>query len=408
MTRRSDPVADRTVAVVLAGGKGTRLDPLTRNICKPALPFGGSFRCIDFSLSNCVNSGLRRIAVATQYKPEALLAHLWARWNSVAVGDATLIRAWRAEERAERFGYCGTADAIYRNLASIRDLEDSLVLVLAGDHVYKMDYRPMLEAHVARNAGVTIGCVEVPLAEARRLGCLAVGGDARVERFVEKPKSRVDVPAASRAKALASMGIYVFDGAVLAPVLATDAGLPHSGHDFATDILPRLLEGGRAYSYELRRPDIAAEAYWRDVGTLQSYWQAHMDLLGSAPLLTLDDPSWPLGRVGAAPRSVTTTMTTVAGGTVANSIVAARCSVAGHVQRSVVSDDVEIGAGAAVTETVLLTGASVGAGSRLHGVIVDTAFSVPDGTVVERSAGSSVPPVLSAQDRPAAAHTSLR
>ncbi len=395
MTQPRDSVAARTVAVVLAGGKGTRLDPLTRDICKPALPFGGSFRCIDFSLSNCVNSGLHRIAVATQYKPEALLAHLWNRWNSVAVGSAAVIRAWRAEERAERFGWCGTADAVYRNLASIRDLEHSLVLILAGDHVYKMDYLPMLEAHAARHAGVTIGCIEVPLVDARRLGCLAVADNGRVERFVEKPRTLAEVARASDGKVLASMGIYVFDAPVLARLLTTDAALSHSRHDFATDILPRCLTNGGADAYEWRGTGADANGYWCDIGTLQSYWQAHMELLGSTPALTLDDPSWLLVRAGVPPQSIAATTAAASSGSVSDSIIASRCNIAGDVRRSVLCDDVCVAAGAVVAETVVLPGAAIGASSRLRGVIVDTGCCVAPGTVIERLAGSTAPPVLS-------------
>jgi glucose-1-phosphate adenylyltransferase len=406
MTQPSADLVDRTVAVVLAGGKGTRLDPLTRDVCKPALPFGGAFRCIDFSLSNCVNSGLRRIAVATQYKPDALLAHLWSAWNSVAAGDTPVIRAWRAEERAERFGGCGTADAVYRNLASIRDLERSLVLVLAGDHVYKMDYRPMLRAHLAGDAPVTIGCLRVPRTDARRLGCLAVADDGRVKRFVEKPRSPADVPMlGDDGQVLASMGIYVFDGPVLAELLATDAALSDSGHDFAGDILPRLLDDGGAGSYEFRGTGASTPPYWRDIGTLQSYWQAHMELLGPAPLLTLDDPSWPLGRVAPAPRCIVGSAATAAGGSVTDSIIAARCHVAGRVVRSVLCDGVEVAKGAVIAETVALPGSVVGARCRVRGAIIDAGYRVGEDSVVERRAANAGPPVLSPYGDQAALQT---
>jgi glucose-1-phosphate adenylyltransferase len=387
-------VAQRTVAVVLAGGKGTRLDPLTRNICKPALPFGGSFRCIDFSLSNCINSDIRTIGVATQYEPDALLDHLWTRWNRASVGDAAVVHAWRAEERAARYGYCGTADAVYRNLSSMRGLENALVLVLAGDHVYKMDYRPMLEAHCARNAAVTIGCVHAPIEDARHFGVLAVDDDGRIEGFVEKPPSLAEVPRAGDGGVLASMGIYVFDGLLLARILHLDAAHPDSAHDFGGDILPRLVDGGRAYSYALRGCG-SAPAYWRDIGTLGAYWRAHMELLGSAPLMTLDDPSWPIARVAAPPCIITAPTATAAGGTVEDSLVASKCSIGGQVVHSVLSEGAEVARGARVTESVVLPGAVIGAGSRLRGVIVDSGYRVPDGTLLERFAGIGEPPVLS-------------
>jgi glucose-1-phosphate adenylyltransferase len=395
MTRRPDgTLAQRTTAVVLAGGKGTRLDPLTRTICKPALPFGGSFRCIDFSLSNCVNSGLRTIGVATQHEPDALLAHLWSHWNRPAVGNDAVVHAWRAEERAAQLGYRGTADAVYRNLASIRDLEDSLVLVLAGDHVYKMDYQPMLEAHCARNAAVTIGCIEAPLEDACQFGVLAVAEDGRIERFVEKPSSCKGLRRPAPDRVLASMGIYVFDGAFLARVLHRDAAQPDSGHDFGTDLLPRLIEGGCAHAYAFRGPG-GAPAYWRDIGTLRAYWRAHMELLPPRPHLALVDPTWPIGRVATAPQLSADITTTAAGGTVESSIVTPSTQVAGQVQRSVLFDDVEVGRGAKVTEAVVLPGAVIGPRCRLRGVIVDAGYRVADGTVVEALGGVSAPPVLS-------------
>jgi glucose-1-phosphate adenylyltransferase len=403
----TDDVADRTTAVVLAGGKGTRLEPLTRTICKPALPFGAAFRSIDFSLSNCVNSGIRSIGVATQYEPDALLDHLWNHWNRPAVGDAPVIHAWRAEERAARFGYCGTADAVYRNLASLRGRDDALVLVLAGDHVYKMDYRPMLEAHCARNAAVTIGCVRAPAAEAQHFGVMAIGDDGRIERFVEKPRSLSEVPRAAGGEVLASMGIYVFDAALLASILEADAARPDSGHDFGCDILPRLIERGCAYSYALRGCG-TAPPYWRDIGTVGAYWRAHMELLGPAPLLTLDDARWPIGRVAAAPRVVKAAMTTAAGGTVEDSLLPRNCNVAGQVARCVLFDGAEVARGAKVTESVVLPGAVVGAGSRLHGVIVDAGCRVAEGTVIERFAGLGEPPVLSIHRAGAARYAAAR
>jgi glucose-1-phosphate adenylyltransferase len=406
--RVTDNVAERTTAVVLAGGKGTRLDPLTRTICKPALPFGGTFRCIDFSLSNCANSGVRTIGVATQYEPDALLSHLWSRWNSTAVGDAAVVHAWRAEERAAQFGYCGTADAVYRNLASIPRSKNSLVLVLAGDHVYKMDYRPMLEAHCARRAAVTIGCVPVPITDAQHFGVVAAGDDGRIERFVEKPRLLADVPRASHGEVLASMGIYVFDAAFLARVLHIDAAQPESGHDFGADILPRLIEGGCAYSYAFRDADGTAPGYWRDIGTLRAYWQAHMDLLGPAPLLALDDPHWPLGHGVVLPRVITASTTTAPGGTVEDSIISARATVSGQISHSVAFDDVEIGRGARVSESVVLPGAVIGAGSRLQGVIVDAGYRVPEGTIVEQCPTNGEPPVLSAHIEDAARYALAR
>jgi glucose-1-phosphate adenylyltransferase len=400
-------VTDRTVAVVLAGGKGTRLDPLTRDVCKPALPFGGAYRCIDFSLSNCVNSGLRVIGVATQYQPSALLDHLWSNWNSVALGHDVVVRAWRAEERAARFGYRGTADAVYRNLPSIELLESSLVLILAGDHVYKMDYRPMLEAHAARRARVTIACVEVASEDAKHFGVVAPRDDALVERFVEKPRSPAETPRAPGRGVIASMGVYVFDGAYLAEILRIDAERRDSEHDFGNDILPHAIAERCAFSY-LFRDRRGAPGYWRDIGTLDSYWRAQMELLGGAPPLRLDDRAWPIGRVAPASHWIGPRTPTAEGGIVEDTITTAGCDIGGHVARSVLSADVVVRRGATVADTVALPGAVIGARSRLRGVIVDAGCHVAEGTIVERSNRSSEPPVLTAPPHGAAGDAAAR
>jgi glucose-1-phosphate adenylyltransferase len=238
---------------------------------------------------------------------------------------------------------------------------------------------------------------------------VAAGDDGRIERFVEKPRSPTDMPRASNDGVLASMGIYVFGAAFLEQILHIDASQPQSGHDFGSDILARLIEGGGAYSYAFRAAGSGtAPGYWRDIGTLNAYWRAHMELLGPTPLMTLDDLSWPVGRVAAAPQVILAPTTTAAGGTIEDSVVSAKCNVAGHVQRSVLSDDVEIARGARVAETVVLPGGVIGAGSRLRGVIVDAGYRVPEGTVIERYSGVGEPPVLSAHGEKAARDTIAR
>jgi len=389
-------LASDTLAVLLAGGNGTRLDPLTRHICKPALPFGAAFRSIDFTLSNCVNSGVGGVGVATQYKPASLLEHLAETWIG-ATGNATTIVPWRAEEVASATGYRGTADAVYRNLERIDSLDPRLVLVLAGDHVYKMDYWPMLEEHCARGADVTVGCIEMPVEDARHFGVLATASDGRIERFVEKPRSKAELPATAGAAVLASMGIYVFDADFLKRVLAQDAVAPGSRHDFGADILPKLAGHARAFAHAFRDADGSHPPYWRDIGTLRAYWQAHMDLLGPKPLLTLDDASWRIGTVAVPPRSISSALTTARGGTIEDSIAGTRCSVAGCVLRSVLFDGVDIGRGATVVDSVILPGARIGAGSRLRGVIVDAACRVTEGAVLERD-DSVMEPLVFASD----------
>ena len=384
-TPAADAFADDTVAVVLAGGKGTRLEPLTRKICKPALPFGAGYRSIDFSLSNCVNSGIGRVGVATQHRPEALLDHLERVWGDVVTDPRHFITPWRAETRAPGLGYCGTADAVYRNLPIIEDLDRRLVLILAGDHVYQMDYRPMLEQHCERGAAVTIGCIEVPTDDAAQFGVLTIDGDGRIDRFVEKPKTRAEVPGGDRGRVLASTGIYVFDADLLARALRLDALSAASNHDFGRDVLPRLIRDADAFAWPFRAADGAQPAYWRDIGTIAAYWRAHMDLLGPAPRLRLDDPDWPLAAARRASRMI------VAGATADDSLIASTSTVRGTVQRSVVFGGAEIRRGAEVMDTVVLPGAVVSLGCRLRGVIVDSGCRVPEGTVIDRSAGGAVP-----------------
>jgi len=384
-------LADDTVAVVLAGGKGTRLAPLTRDICKPALPFGAAYRSIDFSLSNCVNSGIGRIGVATQHKPQALLDHLGRVWGDVVTDPPHFIEPWRAETRAPGRGYCGTADAVYLNLPIIEELDRRLVLILAGDHVYQMDYRPMLEQHCERGAAVTIGCVEVPTEDAAEFGVLMIDDDGRIDRFVEKPKTRAEVPGGDRSRVLASMGIYVFDAELLSRALRLDSLSTSSKHDFGRDVLPRLIRDADAFAWPFRGADGVRPGYWRDIGTIDAYWRTHMDLLGPEPRLRLDDADWPLSPSGCAPSMITRRGVGARPGAAGDSLIASTCAVTGTVQRSVVFAGAEIHRSAEVVETVILPEAVIGAGCRLRGVIVDRGCRIPEGTVIDRSAGGTVP-----------------
>lgn len=372
-------LATDTLAVVLAGGKGTRLGSLTRHVCKPALPFGAAYRNIDFTLSNCVNSGIRRIGIATQHKPESLLEHVDEVWSGVATGPGQFVDAWPADVHAPADGYRGTADAVYCNLDSIRRHEPALVLVLAGDHVYKMDYRPMLEYHRRCGADVTVGCVEVEPHEASQFGILSVDRHWRIDRFVEKPKRIDELPENDRV--LASMGIYVFDTPFLSRVLRRDAYSSASRHDFGGDILPQLLDEARVHAYAFAGDGRAG--YWRDVGTPGAYWRAHMELLDDSAGLRLDDPRWPLPASLAKP-----TLTARYAGpgterTSDRSLIADGCEIAGAVRRSVVFSNVQVSSGAVIEHSVVLPGAAVGRNCRLSGVIVDSHCRIPDGMVID-------------------------
>lgn len=376
----TNDLATQTAAVVLAGGKGTRLGALTRDVCKPALPFGAAYRNIDFSLSNCVNSGIRRVGVATQHKPDALLAHIDMVWSRVAAKPGEYIAAWPAETRTPLSGYRGTADAVFRNLDRIESCNARLVLVLAGDHVYRMDYRPMLEHHRASGADATVGCIEIEAEEASRFGILSVDGYGRIDRFVEKPKTSCELP--SRTHVLASMGIYVFDSRFLANVLRRDACAGLSRHDFGGDILPELVRTARVVAYpfvgEGQRP-----GYWRDVGTPASYWQANLEIVGVSPRLRLDDALWPIPTLFAMPRFSARPTDSGRERDEGRSLIADGCCIAGTVRRSVVSSQVRVDAGALVEDTVVLPGAVIGGNSRIRGAIVDSGVSVPAGMVID-------------------------
>ena len=397
-----DGLARNTVAVVLAGGKGTRLGALTRNVCKPALPFGGAYRSIDFSLSNCVNSGIVHVGVATQHRPQSLLRHLDRVWRNVTTDRKHRITPWPAEDRAPMSRYSGTADAVFRNLETIEALGTGLVLVLAGDHVYKMDYRPMLEHHCERKADVTIGCVAVPIEDAHQFGIMSVDELGRISRFVEKPTT-LHTALDNGDSVLASMGIYVFDAEFLARVLKLDASSYDSRHDFGRDILPSLVGQANLFAYPFRDSD-GAPGYWRDIGTPSAYWRAHLDLLDPSRRLQLDDPIWPLRNrslVESPPQYIDRN----AAGTIACSLVAAGCEVRrARVRRSVLFSGASVAAGSEITESIVLPNAVIGRECRLRGVIVDSGCHIPDGTVIgewnsgHTGAHAAEPTIVTADD----------
>ncbi|MEP7259822.1 MAG: glucose-1-phosphate adenylyltransferase, partial [Usitatibacter sp.] len=291
-------VARQTLAVVLAGGRGTRLGPLTDGRAKPAVPFGGKFRIIDFALSNCLNSGIRRIGIATQYQSHGLIHHVQRGWSFLDGRFNEFIELLPAQQGDNADWYKGTADAIFQNLAPIRRHDPRLILVLAGDHIYKMDYARMLHEHVERGADMSVGCVEVPLAEAAgQLGVMEVDGDFRVIGFEEKPAQPRHVPGCE-GMALGSMGIYVFNSQFLYDELLADSSHEGSGHDFGHDLIPKLVsQGSRVYAHRLQ--DSCTQLndgapYWRDVGTIDAFWEANLELTRVSPALNLYDQSWPI------------------------------------------------------------------------------------------------------------------
>ncbi|MFS8609033.1 MAG: glucose-1-phosphate adenylyltransferase [Gammaproteobacteria bacterium] len=365
------------LALVLAGGNGTRLHGLTARRAKPAVPFGGQYRTIDFTLSNCINSGIRRIAVLTQYKSQSLIRHVEQGFRFLRRELGEFVEIWPAQQRCGERWYSGTVDAVHQNRDLIEALDPEQVLVLAGDHVYAMDYSRMIDAHVESGAQITVGCVEVPLSEAHAFGIVGADGNGRVRSFVEKPEH--PEPCRGDRDALASMGIYVFDRDTLFDRLDRDAADPDSVHDFGYSVLPEAIHDARVHAYLFRAPDGKTPGYWRDVGTVDAYWSAHMDLLAEAgPKLDLFDASWPIfthvepcapARIGPGVR-------------IGASIIGPGATVFGDVHRSVVSTRCEIGPHSLVKDSVLLPGVKVGRNCRLERVVVDSRCVIPDNTVL--------------------------
>tara|TARA_R110002096_G_scaffold262327_3_gene455817 strand:+ start:489 stop:1925 length:1437 start_codon:yes stop_codon:yes gene_type:complete len=387
-----------TTAVILAGGKGTRLGSLTRHECKPALPFGGRYRNIDFSLSNCVNSGIRAIGVATQYKDASLLRHLAEVWQDGAQTSDKTLAPWRPGTD----GYCGTADAVFQNWSRIESLQSRLVLVLAGDHVYQMDYRPMLEQHLATGADVTVGCVEVPIDDARQFGVMAIDASKRVMRFSEKPKRPQPLPGRSDS-ALGSMGIYVFNRETLGRMLQQDSDTDASSHDFGADLIPRLVDTARVVAYPFTGDAAIGGGYWRDVGTVAAYWRAHMELLDGIPGFRLDDPAWPMHPM--RPSQDAALIANGANGRVSRieqSLLALGCGLDdATLHRCVLSEGVTVAENSYLEHAVILPDAVIGRGCRLSNVIVETGAQVPDGTIVlpNRYSDNDAPTLITAESR---------
>jgi glucose-1-phosphate adenylyltransferase len=375
-----------TAAVMLAGGKGTRLGALTRQECKPALPFGAYYRNIDFSLSNCVNSGIYRIGVATQYQDGSLIRHLARTWSTPAVNGVGFVEAWRAELHGAAGSYRGTADAVFQNWHRIEALDAKRVLILAGDHVYKMDYRPMLLAHVESGADITVGCVEIPIESARDFGVMSVTGGDRVCRFAEKPSRPEGLPGRPD-RALGSMGIYVFNRKLLGGLLREDALETSSGHDFGHDLLPRLIDRTKVMAHRFTRNAPVGAGYWRDVGTVTAYWRAHMELLDGIPGFSLEDEEWPLRTENQGPEQRQASRShgdRQRSGDVVNSLLASGCEVdRASIHHSVLFRGVSVAAGTRLSNAVVLPDTRIGRNCRLADIVIGSGTRVPDGTVFE-------------------------
>ncbi len=373
-----------TLALVLAGGRGSRLKQLTLWRAKPAVPFGGKFRIIDFPLSNCINSGIRRVAVLTQYKAHSLILHVQRGWGFLRGEFGEFVELLPAQQRIETSWYTGTADAVYQNLDIIRNHDPNYVLVLAGDHVYKMDYGPLIAQHVEQGADVTVGAIEVPLERARAFGVMAVDAAGRVVRFEEKPEHPEPLPGRSDA-ALASMGIYLFNTAFLYEQLIRDADTPYSSHDFGKDILPSLVPSGRVMTYPFGDPAHGRQAYWRDVGTVDAYWETNMELVSVTPELNLYDEDWPIWtyQEQLPPAKFVFDDDDGRRGTAVDSMVSSGCIISGSlVRRSLLFSNVHVEAYGEISDAVILPNVAVGRRCRLRKAIVDKGCAIPDGTVI--------------------------
>jgi glucose-1-phosphate adenylyltransferase len=378
----------RSLALVLAGGRGSRLQQLTDRRAKPAVYFGGKFRIVDFALSNCLNSGIRRIGVVTQYNAHSLLRHLQRGWAFLHQELNEFIDLLPAQQRmGESSWYRGTADAVLQNLDIIRSYGPKYLVILAGDHIYKMDYGVMLSFHVEHGAPCTVGCIEVPLAEATEFGVMAADDRHRITRFVEKPK---DPPAmADRPdRALASMGIYVFDAEFLYGELVRDVADEGSSHDFGKDIIPNVVARGLAVAHPFRlscvSSDPEAEPFWRDVGTIDAYWRANIDLTLPTPSLDMYDSNWPIWtHQEQLPPAKFVFDDDDRRGSAVDSLVSGGCIISGStIRRSVLFSRCRINSYCAVEEAVLLPDVHVGRHARLRKVVVDRGCRIPEGLVV--------------------------
>ncbi len=370
-----------TLGLILAGGQGTRLKDLTHWRAKPAVHFGGTFRIIDFPLSNCVNSGIRRVSVLTQYKSHSLNRHIQRGWGFLGGEMGEFVELLPAQQRLGESWYSGTADAVLQNLDIIRGHDPAYILILAGDHVYKMDYGTMIAAHVERGADITVGCIEVPVETASAFGVMDVDPDYNIVRFTEKPPEPECIPG-KPGRALASMGIYVFSAEVLYKVLEDDHDIEGSSHDFGKDIVPAMLRSHRVIAFPFKDPATGGEAYWRDVGTVDALWQANLELTGITPELDLYDDIWPIWTYQEhVPPAKFIFDDSGRRGMAVDSMVAGGCIVSGStVRHSLLFPRVRIHSYSEITDSVLFPQVTVGRNCKIRKALIDRACKIPEGT----------------------------
>jgi glucose-1-phosphate adenylyltransferase len=381
----------RAIALVLAGGRGSRLMNLTDSRAKPAVYFGGKFRIVDFALSNCLNSGIRRIGVITQYKSHSLLRHLQRGWAFLKTEMNEFVDLMPAQQRnGDESWYRGTADAVLQNRDILESYGADYIVVLAGDHIYKMNYALMLADHVAKGRDCTVACIAVPRGEASAFGVMAVDENSMVTEFLEKPADPPPMPGRED-MSLASMGIYIFNAPYLYRELARDIADPNSSHDFGKDIIPHAVRNGDAAAHPFALSCVpastVAEPYWRDVGTIDAYWDANIDLTATNPELNLYDRLWPVWTYQAQlPPAKFVHNQEDRRGMAIESMVSGGCIVSGYVFRSVLFSSVRVHSYAKVNWSVLLPDVQVGRGAILNRVVVDRGCSIPDGLVIGEDA----------------------
>ncbi len=374
----------RTLAMILAGGRGSRLGVLSDKRAKPAVPFAGKYRIIDFPLSNCVNSGITTVGVLTQYRPRSLMDHIrnGAPWDLDRLNGGVYILS-PYQGRKDSDWYANTADAIYQNLDFIHNHKPDYVLILAGDHVYKMDYGAMIAHHVETGADMTVGCLEVELERAREFGVMSVDSDGRVRRFAEKPANPETIPGRSD-RCLASMGIYVFNRGFLFEQLFKDSHTPGSSHDFGKDIIPNVIKLYRVMAYSFRDPRSGEQAYWRDVGTLDAFWEANLELIGVTPPLNLYDEHWPIWTYQEQlPPAKFVFDDDDRRGMAVDSMVSGGCIISGAtVRHSLLFSNVRVNSYSQVTDSVILPDVEIGRHCIVRKAILDRYCKLPAGTQI--------------------------
>lgn len=372
-----------TLALIMAGGRGERLKQLTMWRTKPAVPFGGKFRIIDFPLSNCINSGIRRIGVLTQYKAHSLILHIQRGWGHLRGEFGEFVELLPAQQRIEASWYAGTADSIYQNLDIIRAHSPEYVLILAGDHIYKMDYGTMLAKHVESRADVTVGCIDVPIEKASSFGVMGVDKNYRISSFAEKPENPEHIPGKPD-EALCSMGIYIFNTDLLFELLIRDADMPNSSHDFGKDIIPHAISKYHVYAYPFTDSNSSIQSYWRDVGTVDAFWEANLELIGVTPELNLYDAEWPIWtHQEQLPPAKFIFDDEDRRGMAVDSMVSGGCIISGaHVSHSLLFSNVSVNDYSRIDSSVVLPDVTIGKNCKINHTIIDKGCEIPDGTVI--------------------------